>query len=494
MVEWAVSLTYPSRWSCRRALGDLSLVVPTRHLNGFAMTSTRFSTLSLPADVLANLDALGYETMTPIQARSLPAVLAGKDVKAQAKTGSGKTAAFGIGLLQRLDPGRYLTQILVVCPTRELADQVSKALRLLARPFANVKITTLCGGTPMGPQLASLEHPPHVVVGTPGRLLKHCRKGSLQLDQVQALVLDEADRMLDMGFLDDIKALIAFTPDQRQTLLFSATYPEEILGISHQVQNEPVEMTVESVHDDSVIQQLFYEVGAGGKSAALLALLQHFRPDSCVVFCNRKQQCQELASELGRQGIGAVALHGDMEQKDRDRVLVQFANRSVPILIATDVAARGLDIKELAAVINYELPHDPEVYVHRIGRTGRAGNEGLALSLFQAAEVGRVNAIESLLDRPPTFGSLPAAPTHKTPINAAMTTLCLNAGRKAKLRPGDILGALTASGELTRDHIGKIDIFDRVAYVAVVRERAGKALAILSGSNVKGRKVLARKV
>ncbi|TGD76204.1 ATP-dependent RNA helicase DbpA [Mangrovimicrobium sediminis] len=457
------------------------------------MNSNDFSGLPLPPEVLANLKSLGYETMTPIQAGSLPAVLEGKDVKAQAKTGSGKTAAFGIGLLQGLDTRLYQTQSLVVCPTRELADQVSKALRQLARPFANVKILTLCGGKPMGPQLASLDHPPHVVVGTPGRLLKHCQKGSLKLDQLRTLVLDEADRMLDMGFLDDINALIAFTPDQRQTLLYSATYPQEILAISNQVQKNPVEITVESLHDDSVIQQLFYEIGSGSKLDAIETLLRHFRPDSSVIFCNRKQQCEELAEALKQRGISAVALHGDLEQKDRDRVLVLFANGSIPVLIATDVAARGLDIKELAAVVNYELPHDPEVYIHRIGRTGRAGNEGLALSLFLPAEAPRVNAIEALLNRAPSLQNLPAVSEPNLAIKGSMQTLALNAGRKAKLRPGDILGALTATGELTRDHIGKIDIFDMVAYVAITRAQAAKALAILASGGVKGRKIQARK-
>ncbi len=457
------------------------------------MNSNDFSGLPLTPEVLANLKTLGYETMTPIQAGSLPAVLEGKDVKAQAKTGSGKTAAFGIGLLQGLDVRLYQTQSLVVCPTRELADQVSKALRQLARPFANVKILTLCGGKPMGPQLASLEHPPHVVVGTPGRLLKHCQKGSLKLDQLRTLVLDEADRMLDMGFLDDINALIAFTPDQRQTLLYSATYPQEILAISNQVQKDPVEITVESVHDDSVIQQLFYEIASGSKLDAIETLLRHFHPESSVIFCNRKQQCEELADALKQRGISAVALHGDLEQKDRDRVLVLFANGSIPVLIATDVAARGLDIKELAAVVNYELPHDPEVYIHRIGRTGRAGNEGLALSLFLPAEVSRVNAIEEILNRAPSLQNLPAVAEPTLAIKGSMQTLALNAGRKAKLRPGDILGALTATGELTRDHIGKIDIFDMVAYVAITRAQAAKALAILASSGVKGRKIQARK-
>ncbi|WP_116368313.1 ATP-dependent RNA helicase DbpA [Parahaliea mediterranea] len=457
------------------------------------MTSNAFSSLPLPAEVLANLAALDYQAMTPVQAGSLPLILAGRDVKAQAKTGSGKTAAFGIGLLQHLDPLAYRTQSLVVCPTRELADQVSKALRLLARPLPNVKILTLCGGKPMGPQLSSLERPPHVVVGTPGRLLKHCEKGSLKLGDVKTLVLDEADRMLDMGFLDDIATLLTFLPAQRQTLLFSATYPQEILAISESVQNDPVEVRVESTHDDSVIRQTLYETADGNRPAALATLLHRFRPDSSVVFCNRRQQCEELTGELKRHGISAMALHGDMEQKDRDRVLVMFANRSMPVLIATDVAARGLDIKDLAAVVNYELPHDPQVYIHRIGRTGRAGSEGLALSLFSAGEMHRVQAIEAQLGQALPTAALPEIAADALPIKPVMTTLCLNAGRKAKLRPGDILGALTASGELNREHIGKIDIFDREAYVAVTREQCGIALALLRDDGVKGRKILARK-
>jgi ATP-independent RNA helicase DbpA len=458
------------------------------------MTSTAFSELPLSPDFLANLDSLDYKAMTPIQAASLPDILEGRDVKAQAKTGSGKTAAFGIGLLQKIKPEQFHTQALVLCPTRELADQVSKELRRLARSVHNIKILTLCGGTPIGPQFGSLEFPPHIAVGTPGRILKHCGKESLKLDRVQTLVLDEADRMLDMGFSEDILTIIGYTPNQRQTLLFSATYPKEILKISASVQREPVDIQVESIHDNSVISQLFYEIPKGDKTKALVNLLQQYRPESCAVFCGRKQQCQDLADDLRHQGLQALALHGDLEQKDRDLVLVQFANKSIPILIATDVAARGLDIKDLSTVINYELSPDPEIYIHRIGRTGRAGKEGLALSLFHASEAPKVGAIEKHLQQPLHFADVPATNEDMNPLTAAMVTLCINSGRKEKLRPGDILGALTANKALQGNAIGKIDIFDKVSYVAVTRKDATMALKILKEGKIKGRNMLVRKL
>jgi ATP-independent RNA helicase DbpA len=458
------------------------------------MTTTEFSSLLLSPDFLANLSDLQYREMTPIQAKALPAILYGRDVKAQAKTGSGKTAAFGIGLLQKINPTLFHTQALVLCPTRELADQVSKELRRLARPITNTKIMTLCGGTPIGPQFASLEHPPHIVVGTPGRILKHCDKGSLKTDQIKTLVLDEADRMLDMGFSEDIMRIIGFTPKERQTLLFSATYPKEILAISASVQREPVDIKVESVHDNTVIKQLFFEVPKGDKRQALAGLLQRYQPESCVVFCARKDQCQSLADELRNQGVKALALHGDLEQKERDQVLVQFANRSIPVLTATDVAARGLDIKELAAVVNYELSPDPYIYVHRIGRTGRAGKEGLALSLFHPDEAPKVSAISSHLEMELEFADVPEVKPDAAMPEPVMATICINEGRKNKLRPGDILGALTAGNKLAGSDIGKIDIFDFVSYVAVTRKEAGKALKILGEGKIKGRKMLVRRL
>jgi ATP-independent RNA helicase DbpA len=459
------------------------------------VTATAFSTLPLSAGLLANIQSLDYLAMTPIQAESLPAILNGRDLLAQAKTGSGKTAAFAIGLLQKLDAQSYQTQSLVLCPTRELADQVSKEIRRLARTIPNIKILTLCGGAPLGPQLASLEHKPHIVVGTPGRIMKHLQKGSLDLASLTTLVLDEADRMLDMGFHDEIIAIIEMMPRQRQTLLFSATYPDEIKVISGAIQDDPVDVRVDSLHDDKKIRQIFYEIQKGERTKTLVSLLQHYRPESSIVFCNRKQQCQELAEELWQQGFHALALHGDLEQKDRDRVLVQFSNKSSSILVATDVAARGLDVKDVQAIINFELSPDPEIYIHRIGRTGRAGNEGLALSLFMASEAAKVNAIEEYqkaevsIDTP---SSLKVRENFR--LSPPMLTLCINAGRKDKLRPGDILGALTADGTLSAKLIGNIDLFGNLAFVAVDRTIAKQALKVLSEGKIKGRMFRIRKL
>src|SRR6266567_1596037 len=361
------------------------------------MTATAFSALHLKIHMLKNLASLGYVEMTPIQAHSLPPILAGKDVIAKAKTGSGKTAAFGIGLLSRLEANTARVQALVLCPTRELADQVGRELRRLARFTDNVKVLTLCGGVPFGPQLGSLEHGAHVVVGTPGRLLDHLRRGSLDLASLQTLVLDEADRMLDMGFQEEIGALIAAAPKKRQTLLFSATYPETIAAMSATIQREPVEVSVDEVHDDGAIEQVLYEVDKEERTAAVARLLGHYRPESTLVFCNMKKECQEVAEALVRRGLSALAIHGDLEQRERDQVLVRFANKSISVLVATDVAARGLDIKELSAVINYELSRNPEIHTHPIGRTGRAGEQGLAFSLVTPQESRLINAIEVAL-------------------------------------------------------------------------------------------------
>ena len=433
--------------------------------------------------------------MTPIQAQSLPAILKGRDLLAQAKTGSGKTAAFAIGILHKLEVKTYRTQALVLCPTRELADQVSKELRLLARAIPNTNILTLCGGKPMGPQLASLERNPHIVVGTPGRVLKHLGKGTLKPDALNMLVLDEADRMLDMGFHDDIMSIIEMTPRQRQTLLFSATYPDEIKEISHAIQIDPVDIRVESLHDNKQIEQIFYEIQKGERTKTLVALLQHYRPESSVVFCNRKQQCQELAEELWQQGFHAQALHGDLEQRERDQVLVQFANKSSSVLIATDVAARGLDIKDLEAVINFELSPDPEIHIHRIGRTGRAGNAGLALSLFMASEAKKVTAIEDFQNSPVRMDKTGSLKTREDfRLSPPMVTLHINGGRKNKVRAGDILGALTANTNLPGKQIGKIDISDYHAHVAVERPVAKQALKILAEGKIKGRRFRVRKL
>ncbi len=454
-----------------------------------------FSSLSLRPAQVENLDTLGFTAMTPIQALALPHVLEGKDLIGKAKTGSGKTAAFGLGVLEHINPRFFGVQVLVLCPTRELADQVGKELRRLARGIGNIKLVLLCGGKPFAPQKISLQTGAHIVVGTPGRVQDHINRDSLQLEGLKALVLDEADRMLDMGFADVMTAIIERTPKQRQTLLFSATYPEAIKKISKRYQRNPVTVSVDEEHQPGVITQLFYEVKNHERNNTLLALLEHYKPETTLVFCHTRKQCDEVAGFLQDRGMDCLAIHGDLDQRQRDEVLVRFANRSCPVLVATDVAARGLDIKTLQAVINYELPRDPEIYVHRIGRTGRAGEKGMALSIFTASEVVRLNAIEQYLQTPcvcDVYASLDRDPDFR--LQAPMVTVQLDAGRKQKIRPGDVLGALTGDAGLAGTQIGKIDIFDDCSYVAVERDALRQAMNYLANGKVKGRSIRARKI
>ncbi|MDM5103708.1 ATP-dependent RNA helicase DbpA [Aeromonas salmonicida] len=458
------------------------------------MNNTEFSSLNLSPALQENLTSLGYLQMTPIQAQSLPLVLDGKDLIAKAKTGSGKTAAFALGLLAKLNVNRLEVQALVLCPTRELADQVAQEIRRLARALPNVKLVTLCGGTQTAPQSATLSFGAHIAVGTPGRILKHLEQGTLELSGLKTLVLDEADRMLDMGFGEEINRVISYAPEQRQTLLFSATYPEGIAQMSRGVQRNPVEVSVESLHEGSAIEQKLYEVPAGQRLDALTWLLSHYQPASCVVFCNTKRACNDVADHLAAKGFSALALNGDLEQRERDQVLVRFANGSATILVATDVAARGLDIKELGAVINYELTYDPEVHVHRIGRTGRAGQQGLALSLYQPNEAQRVNLIEEYQQAPMPQGDLAEIGREIKPIAPQMMTLSIDAGRKTKVRAGDILGALTGEGGIAGADVGKIQISEQYSYVAVKRSVGSAALKRLQEGKIKGRTYRARKL
>ncbi|AYF88988.1 ATP-dependent RNA helicase DbpA [Pseudomonas sp. JS3066] len=452
------------------------------------MTTTAFSSLPLSEATLANLETLGYRDMTPIQAQALPLILKGKDLIAQAKTGSGKTAAFGIGLLEPLNPRFFGCQALVLCPTRELADQVTKEIRRLARGHGNIKVLTLCGGVPFGPQVGSLEHGAHVIVGTPGRVQEHLRKGTLVLDGLNTLVLDEADRMLDMGFYDSIADIIGQLPARRQTLLFSATYPAGIAQLAKTFMREPQQVKVEALHDDSQIEQRFYEIDPRQRMDAVLRLLQSNRPQSCVAFCHTRQQCQELEAHLRDNGISVQSLHGDLEQRERDQVLALFANQSCSVLVATDVAARGLDIAGLEAVINVELSRDPEVHIHRVGRSGRAGEKGLALSLVAPAEANRAQAIEDLQQAPLSWQRLDELIVkNRDPLLPPMATLCINGGRKEKLRPGDIVGALTGEAGIPGSQVGKIAVFDFQAFVAVERGIAKQALKRLSEGKIKGR-------
>ncbi len=449
---------------------------------------TNFAELGLCPPLLQAVDALGFTQTTPIQAGALPAMLAGHDVRAQAKTGSGKTAAFGLALLAGLDARQTRLNALVLCPTRELADQVSKDLRALARFIPNVKILSLCGGISLRPQLASLSHTPHIAVGTPGRILDLIRRQALDLSALSTLVLDEADRMLDMGFLDAVETILKRAPKQRRTWLFSATYPAEISALSTQFQNQPQKIMVDSQHDAEVITQQFFRVERSTKPAAVMALLVSRQPASCLIFCNTKIDARQLTASLREHGVAAMALHGDLDQRDREDTLMQFANGSCRVLVATDVAARGLDIKALPMVIAYELPNDPDVHIHRIGRTGRAGGTGLALTLVAQQEMGRLVGIEAQADAAIQWSELPVWTRGTTLPAPTMQTLVIDAGRKDKLRPGDILGALTGAAGLDAKQIGKIDVFATRAYVAIDRRMLKKALQGLRGGKIKGRK------
>ncbi|WP_198972631.1 ATP-dependent RNA helicase DbpA [Xylophilus sp. ASV27] len=458
-----------------------------------AAGASDFSRLALAPHVLANLEALGYRSMTPIQAASLPPALLGKDIIAQAATGSGKTAAFGLALLARLNPRRFAVQALVLCPTRELADQVSTEIRRLARAQDNVKLVTLCGGVPLRAQTASLEHGAHIVVGTPGRVMDHLDRGHLDLAALSTLVLDEADRMLDMGFVDDIAKVARQCPVNRQTLLFSATYPEGIAQLAQRFMRDTQQVTVKAQHSAAKIRQYWYEVRESERLHAVSLLLAHFRPASTLAFCNTKQQCRDLCDVLQAQGIVALALHGELEQRDRDQVLVQFANGSCSVLVATDVAARGLDIAQLEAVINVDTAPDAEVHIHRIGRTGRGDAEGLALNLASLDEMGSVGRIEQLQGRESDWHTLAElTPASGAPLVPPMATLQIAGGRKEKIRAGDVLGALTGEAGFSREQVGKISVNDFSTYVAVQRGIAREALQRLSAGRIKGKSVKVR--
>jgi ATP-dependent RNA helicase DbpA len=449
------------------------------------MTAIDFSSLSLTKAMLHNLEELGFAAMTPVQAESLPHILLNRDVLAQAKTGSGKTAAFGLGLLTKLDVKKFRVQSLVLCPTRELADQVAKELRRLARATHNVKILTLCGGVAFGPQYGSLLHGAHIIVGTPGRVLQHLDKGNLSLKEMDTLVLDEADRMLDMGFIDDIDRIIGHGPAKRQTLLFSATYPEEIVDLSASLQTDSVRVKTIAGEPENKIAEYFYQTTADEKVDALIRVMAHHAPQSALVFCATKIEARNVARDLSASGIDALAIHGDLEQYQRTDVLVRFMNKSCSVLVATDVAARGIDIKELELVVNFDLPQSGEIYTHRIGRTGRAGKEGLAATLYTDRQRYVGERYENGTRNFEELDSLDSGESFT--LAAPNVTLVIEGGKKNKMRPGDLLGALTGDAGIDGKYIGKIDIYDRQSYVAIERHVSDKAYSQLKKGKIKGR-------
>ena len=433
--------------------------------------SDQFNTLNLNDNLLKNLEELEFHSMTPIQQQGLPIVLAGKDVIAQAKTGSGKTAVFGLGILNSLDMSSLKVQSLILCPTRELAEQVAKEIRMLARMMKNIKVLTLCGGVQEIHQEKSILHGAHIIVGTPGRTFSFLKSQLLNLDEVKMFVLDEADRMLDMGFHEDIMHIESFVPKNRQTMLFSATFPDKIDELSKDVLTNPESIKVDTEHAEDIIEEIFYKVSTHqDKNDALLKVLNFYRPERLIVFCKTKQIVDSVTKLLNKNNIHAAGIHGDIKQNDRTAVLTMFSNQSLSVLVATDVAARGLDIKELPAVINLDLTNDPEVYVHRIGRTGRAGHTGLALSFFVEENDYKLVEIEELTGKDCHVESINTI-MESSPYSLIppMETVFISGGKKNKLRPGDIVGAFVNELKLSADMVGDINIGSVNSYVAIKR-------------------------
>ncbi|NVJ51394.1 MAG: DEAD/DEAH box helicase [Gammaproteobacteria bacterium] len=358
-------------------------------------TTVSFDQLSLPAPVLQALKEIGYEKPSPIQEACIPLILDGIDLIGQAQTGTGKTAAFALPSLAKVDVSINKPQICVICPTRELAIQVSEAFGEYAKHIKGFRVMPIYGGQPYPPQLRQLEKGVHVVVGTPGRIMDHMRRGSLKWDNLKTLVLDEADEMLRMGFIDDVEWILEHTPEQRQIALFSATMPKPIKKVAEKFLNEPQHVQIESkARTASTIEQLFVSVSNNYKLEALTRILESENSDATIVFMRTKSSCDELAKKLTARGFSAEAIHGDMQQKQREQMVQQLKDSKIDVIIATDVAARGLDVERISHVINYDIPHDSESYVHRIGRTGRAGRDGKAILFVTPREKHLLRMIE----------------------------------------------------------------------------------------------------
>lgn len=452
--------------------------------------SLSFESLPLKVELLKNLNELNFTKITPIQKEALPIVLKGLDLMAQAKTGSGKTATFGLGILNSLKQTDLHIQSLILCPTRELAEQVAKEIRTLARLLKNVRILTICGGTFEIHQMKSLSHGAHIVVGTPGRVLRLLTKKALFLEHTQAFILDEADKMLDMGFHDDIIKIKSHLPSPVHTMLFSATFPKEIKELSKTIQTNPVDVKVDIEHDENIINQTFFEVTRHqDKFFVLLKILKTYRPERLIVFCKTKQITDNVAKLLNKEGVFAGAIHGDLQQNERTNVLTKFSNRSLSVLVATDVAARGIDIQELEAVINYDLPFEPEMYTHRIGRTGRAGKTGLAFTLFLEKERFRLEEIEKITNSKCPIEDLSTLSSSESyDLLPPMKTMYVSGGKKDKLRPGDILGALLGEAKLGPHDVGDISILNVISFVAIKKDSILMAIERLGKSKIKNRK------
>lgn len=523
------------------------------------METVRFEEMGLSEEIQKAVRYMGFEEASPIQAKAIPAMISGIDLIGQAQTGTGKTAAFGIPILEKVDPKLKKLQAIVLCPTRELAIQVADEIRNLSRYMHGITVLPIYGGQDIVKQIRSLKSGTQIVIGTPGRVMDHMRRKTMKLDFVHTVVLDEADEMLNMGFREDIEFVLSGVPEERQTVLFSATMPKPIMEITKKFQNNAkvIKVTKKELTVPN-IEQYYYDVKPKKKEEVLSRLLDIYSPRLSVVFCNTKKQVDLLVNALLGRGYFAAGLHGDMKQEQRDRVMQGFRTGKTEILVATDVAARGIDVDEVEAVFNYDLPQDDEYYVHRIGRTGRAGREGRAFSFVSGKEVYKlkeiqrycktkiyaqkvpslndvantkmenilddvervieqedldmmINAIEervnnsefTAMDMAAAFLKICCGMTEdnkNTEENDwefgdtgagedGMVRLFINIGKKQRVRPGDILGAIAGESGMDGKLIGTIDMYDKYTFVEVPREYAREVLNAMKNVKIKGKTV-----
>ena len=518
------------------------------------MEEARFEDLGLCPEIMKAVKNMGFEEASPIQAKAIPAMLEGKDIIGQAQTGTGKTAAFGIPLLEKIDPKNKKLQAIVLCPTRELAIQVAEEIRNLAKYMHAIKVLPIYGGQEIVKQIRSLKSGTQLIIGTPGRVMDHMRRKTVKMENVHTVVLDEADEMLNMGFREDIETILEGVPEERQTVLFSATMPKPILDITKRFQKnaELIKVTKKELTVPN-IEQFYYEVKPKNKEEVLSRLLDIYNPKLSVIFCNTKKQVDLLVNGLLGRGYFAAGLHGDMKQAQRDRVMDGFRKGKTEILVATDVAARGIDVEEVEAVFNYDLPQDDEYYVHRIGRTGRAGRVGRSFSFVTGKEVYKLKEIQRYCktkiyaQKVPSLDDVANTKMDKLmetinriieeedlttyfqmiqaevndsdytsmDIAAALLKLCsgtkeedgedmfedtgaeepgmvrlfINIGKKHKAKPGDILGALAGESGLPGKVVGTIDIYDKYTFVEVPREYARDILNAMDHAKIKGKSV-----
>ena len=523
------------------------------------METVRFEEMGLSEEIQKAVRYMGFEEASPIQAKAIPAMISGIDLIGQAQTGTGKTAAFGIPILEKVDPKLKKLQAIVLCPTRELAIQVADEIRNLSRYMHGIKVLPIYGGQDIVKQIRSLKSGTQIIIGTPGRVMDHMRRKTMKLDFVHTVVLDEADEMLNMGFREDIEFVLSGVPEERQTVLFSATMPKPIMEITKKFQNNAkvIKVTKKELTVPN-IEQYYYDVKPKKKEEVLSRLLDIYSPRLSVVFCNTKKQVDLLVNALLGRGYFAAGLHGDMKQEQRDRVMQGFRTGKTEILVATDVAARGIDVDEVEAVFNYDLPQDDEYYVHRIGRTGRAGREGRAFSFVSGKEVYKlkeiqrycktkiyaqkvpslndvantkmenilddvervieqedldmmINAIEervnnsefTAMDMAAAFLKICCGMTEdnkNTEENDwefgdtgagedGLVRLFINIGKKQRVRPGDILGAIAGESGMDGKLIGTIDMYYKYTFVEVPREYAREVLNAMKNVKIKGKTV-----